>query len=198
MLSQCSSLKTEVEKSLDSKRWVEQYANQLFKFAVSRIGNSELAKDLVQDTFLSALKNADGFRGDISEKNWLYTILKNKIIDHYKSKARAITSSLNEQLEKMNDYFDEEGNWHSMAKPTHWLVNDLQNIETKEFYGILDSCKKKLNELQHMVFTMKFMDDMNSDNICKELNISSSNYWVLMHRAKLQMRACLEKNWFKK
>jgi len=198
VLSQCSSLKTEVEKSLDSKRWVEQYANQLFKFAVSRIGNSELAKDLVQDTFLSALKNADGFRGDISEKNWLYTILKNKIIDHYKSKARAITSSLNEQLEKMNDYFDEEGNWHSMAKPTHWLVNDLQNIETKEFYGILDSCKKKLNELQHMVFTMKFMDDMNSDNICKELNISSSNYWVLMHRAKLQMRACLEKNWFKK
>ena len=197
-MSQCSSLKTEVEKSLDSKRWVEQYANQLFKFAVSRIGNSELAKDLVQDTFLSALKNADGFRGDISEKNWLYTILKNKIIDHYKSKARAITSSLNEQLEKMNDYFDEEGNWHSMAKPTHWLVNDLQNIETKEFYGILDSCKKKLNELQHMVFTMKFMDDMNSDNICKELNISSSNYWVLMHRAKLQMRACLEKNWFKK
>ncbi|HEY4800801.1 MAG TPA: sigma-70 family RNA polymerase sigma factor [Bacteroidia bacterium] len=187
-----------MEKSLDSKRWVEQYANQLFKFAVSRIGNSELAKDLVQDTFLSALKNADGFRGDISEKNWLYTILKNKIIDHYKSKARAITSSLNEQLEKMNDYFDEEGNWHSMAKPTHWLVNDLQNIETKEFYGILDSCKKKLNELQHMVFTMKFMDDMNSDNICKELNISSSNYWVLMHRAKLQMRACLEKNWFKK
>ena len=197
-MSQCSSLKTEVEKSLDSKRWVEQYANQLFKFAVSRIGNSELAKDLVQDTFLSALKNADGFRGDISEKNWLYTILKNKIIDHYKSKARAITSSLNEQLEKMNDYFDEDGNWHSMAKPTHWLVNDLQNIETKEFYGILDSCKKKLNELQHMVFTMKFMDDMNSDNICKELNISSSNYWVLMHRAKLQMRACLEKNWFKK
>jgi RNA polymerase sigma-70 factor (ECF subfamily) len=179
-------------------QWIEQYADTLFKFAVSRVGDSETAKDLVQETFLSALKNADSFRKEISEKNWLFTILKNKIIDHYRSSAKSLVSSLDEYLEKANDYFDEEGNWQPSAMPKQWGIDYSQNIETKEFYEILEKCKKKLNELQNMVFTLKYLDEKNSNEICKELNISSSNYWVLIHRAKLQMRQCLEKNWFKK
>ena len=179
-------------------QWVEQYADTLFKFAISRVGDTETAKDLVQDTFLSALKNTTTFRGEISEKNWMFTILKNKIIDHYRSSAKSLVSSLDEYLEKANDYFDEDGNWQLSAKPQQWGIDYAQNIETKDFYEILEKCKKKLNELQNMVFTMKYLDDSDSEKICKELNISSSNYWVLIHRAKLQMRQCLGKNWFKK
>ena len=70
-----------------------------------------------------------------------------------------------------------------------------QASETKEFYGILDFCKKKLQEMQQSVFVMKYMDDLSAEEICKVLNISSSNYWVLIHRAKLQLRKCLELNW---
>jgi RNA polymerase sigma-70 factor (ECF subfamily) len=186
------------KNNLQSETWVENYSNLLFKYAVARIGDLESAEDLVQDTFLSALKSQDTFRGEISEKNWLFAILKNKIIDHYRSKARSLVTSLNEHLEKANDYFDEDGEWQQSARPQHWAVNYSQDIEKKEFYAILESCKQKLNELQNIVFTMKYLDDIDSENICKELNISSSNYWVLIHRAKLQMRHCLEKNWFKK
>lgn len=188
----------EIKHITKSSEWVEQYADPLFKFAVSRISDTETAKDLVQDTFLSALKTFHAFREEISEKNWLFTILKNKIIDHYRSKAKSFVNSLDEYLEKANDYFDEDGNWNESAKPKQWGIDYSQNIETKEFYEIMEKCKKKLNELQNSVFTMKYLDDKNSDEIRKELNISSSNYWVLIHRAKLQMRQCLEINWFKK
>lgn len=177
---------------------IVQYANSLFKFAVSRVSNIETAKDLVQETFLSALKNTSTYRGEISEKNWLFTILKNKIIDHYRSKTKSLVSSLDKALEMTNDYFDEGENWKESAKPKQWGIGYSQNTETKEFYEILEKCKQKLNELQDIVFTMKYLDEKNSGEICKELNISSSNYWVLIHRAKLQMRQCLEKNWFTK
>ena len=73
------------KSSLFAELWVENYSDLLFKFAVSRVGNNDIAKDLVQDTFLAALINIDGFKGEVSEKNWLFIILKNKIIDFYKT-----------------------------------------------------------------------------------------------------------------
>lgn len=188
----------ETKNILQPTAWVEQYADLLFKFAVSRINNTETAKDLVQDTFLSALKTLHTFRGEMSEKNWLFIILKNKIIDYYRSKATQSITELNKYLEEAESFFDEDENWKESAKPKQWGIDYSQNIETKEFYEILEKCKNKLAELQNAVFTLKYLDDKNSDEICKELNISSSNYWVLIHRAKLQIRQCLEKNWFKK
>ncbi len=184
--------------STNPTEWVDKYSDPLFKYAVVRINDSEIAKDLVQDTFLSALKNSANFRGEMSEKNWLYLILKNKIIDHYRSKARSLTSSINAHLEKNFDHFDENGSWMKNTAPKEWSINYTQTIETKEFNQAIENCKNKLKELQNLVFTMKYIDDFNSDKICKELNITSSNYWVLVHRAKLQMRACIEKNWFNK
>ena len=186
-----------MKTTLNPGQWVEEYASILFKFTVSRIGDGDTAKDLVQDTFLSALKNTGTFRGEVSEKNWLFAILKNKIIDHYRGKAKSHVTSLHEHLEKESDYFDEYGDWQQSARPQHWAVDYSQDIEKKDFYAILEACKGKLNELQNIVFTMKYLDDIDSEDICKELNISSSNYWVLIHRAKLQIRHCLEKNWFK-
>ncbi|MBI3502272.1 MAG: sigma-70 family RNA polymerase sigma factor [Bacteroidetes bacterium] len=178
-------------------QWIEQYADTLFKFAVSRVGDTETAKDLVQETFLSALKNTTTFRGEISEKNWLFTILKNKIIDYYRSKAKQSFTELKEHLEEAENYFD-SNDWNESAKPKEWGIDYSQNIETKEFYEVLEKCKQKLAELQNAVFTLKYMEDKNSEDICKELGISPSNYWVLLHRAKLQLRQCLEKNWFLK
>lgn len=177
---------------------MEHYADLLFKYALIRVNDTEIAKDLVQDTFLSALKNLAGFRKEVSEKNWLFAILKNKIIDHYRSKASKIFTELRQHLEETaHDFFDEEGNWKESAKPNEWEIDYSQNIETKEFYAVLEKCKQKLAELQNAVFTLKYLEDKKSDDICKELGISPSNYWVLMHRAKLQLRQCLEKNWFK-
>ncbi|MBI4681324.1 MAG: hypothetical protein HY753_09040, partial [Nitrospirae bacterium] len=95
-------------------------------------------------------------------------------------------------------FFDEDGNWQQQARPQEWGIDYSQDIETKEFYEILEKCKDKLSELQNAVFTMKYMDEFDSNEICKELGISPSNYWVVLHRVKLQLRRCLEKNYFKR
>lgn len=181
--------------NLDPQKWVKNYSDNLLRFAFLRTGNNEQAKDLVQETFLAALRNAETYKGDISEKNWLYFILKNKIIDHYRKKAASLVTEIDALLEKSSDYFDEAGHWKEAACPKEWGVNYSDPVEKEEFYEILNKCTQKLSELIRIVFTMKYIDEKESEEICKELQITSSNYWVIIHRAKLQVRKCLEKNW---
>ena len=121
----------------------------------------------------------------------MYKILKNKIIDHF----RKASTRNEERLEDDFFYFDESGHWTSNG-PKDWNINYNDTIATKEFFEVFEKYKKKLKEIQSMVFSMKYLDGFESEEICKELNITPSNYWVLLHRAKLQLRNCLEKNWF--
>jgi len=177
------------------QNWVKNYSDMLLRFALLRTNNIDQSKDLVQETFLAGLRNVETFKGDISEKNWLFLILKNKIIDHYRKKASSLIVEIDVLLEKSTDYFDEAGHWKESAFPKEWGVNYDDTVEKEEFYEILNKCMQKLSELIRIVFTMKYLDEKESEEICKELAISSSNYWVIIHRAKLQMRKCLEKNW---
>ncbi|RFM30368.1 sigma-70 family RNA polymerase sigma factor [Deminuibacter soli] len=174
--------------------WVMQYSDMLLRYALPRVHDREIAKDLVQETFVAAWRNIDHFRGEISEKNWLYTILKNKIIDHFRKAANRLTDSLPEIGEETA--FRNNGHWKSENYPAAWGIDYNQGIESKEFYEVLDQCKSKLKDLQNMVFTMKYLEGAASEEICKVLHITPSNYWVLLHRAKVQLRSCLEKNWF--
>lgn len=189
------------QNTLNPKKWVELYADYLYNFAYYRVNNDELAQDLVQDSFLSALKAIDTYKGQASEKTWLISILKNKIIDHYKK-----ASTRNESPLKLSTYdapsydyfFDKQkmGGWQKEAMPKDWSINE-NNYDTKEFYKTLENCLKELPEKWKGVFTMSILEENDSKLICKELEISSSNFWVIIHRAKLQIRACLEKNWLK-
>jgi len=179
--------------SFDPEEWVKKYSDALYAYTVVRVNDSGLAEDLVQETFLSAWKGRASYKGEASEKNWLFTICKNKIIDHYRKKANAIVRVA--ELDNTDQYFNEEEHWTKEGGPKEWGVEYTQSIETKEFYSILEMCKNKLQELQGSVFIMKFMEGLESEEICKVLNITASNYWVLIHRAKLQLRSCLEKNW---
>ncbi len=179
--------------------WVQDYSDQLFRYSILHVTDQELSKDLVQDTFLSAWKNIEKFRGEASPKNWLFTILKNKITDHYRKVAtrqKAQPISNNDHIE--NPFFDEEDHWKTGLYPQPWSVNFENAAETEEFFQVFKSCGSKLKSIQNSVFVMKYVDGLKSSEICKVLRISSSNYWVLIHRAKLQLRACLEKTWIKK
>jgi len=182
---------------LDAKKWVNNYGDMLYRYALPRVNDSEVAKDLVQDTFLAAWRNYDNFKGEISEKNWLFTILKNKIIDHFRKSSTRLTDNL-PGIADSDPYFHEAEHWTSVSAPRDWKTDTDSVIDRKEFYEVLSKCKGMLKEIQNSVFTMKYIDGRESDDICKELNITTSNYWVLIHRAKLQLRACLEKNWFLK
>lgn len=179
-------------KELEPDNWVNNYADALYAYCISRVNDVQAAEDIVQNTFLSAWKARASYNGTASEKNWLYAILKNKIIDHFRKQSSSIVnvSSKEEAL-----YFDDGGHWTNDTAPKEWGVDPDQPVETKEFYNFLDQCKQKLKEIQQSVFVMKYMEDLDSDHICKVLGITPSNYWVLIHRAKLHLRKCLEKNW---
>lgn len=178
--------------SFNPNEWVKKYADALYAYTVVRVSDTGIAEDIVQDTFLSAWKARDSYQGQASEKNWLYAICKNKIIDHYRKQSRNIVQLSNKEE---GLYFDEVEHWSQEAHPKEWGMDYDQPVETKEFYSVLNMCKEKLKDIQQAVFVMKYMEDLDADEICKALNITSSNYWVLVHRAKLHLRKCMEKNW---
>lgn len=185
------------QKKANPQKWLENYGDMLYQYALPRVNDSTTAEDLVQETFLSALKGLDGYKGEASEKNWLFTILKNKIIDYYRKKGtEQATASMPDLRVVEDDWFNEDGRWAENKFPKDWDASD-NPAERKEIQRIINWCKDHLKNLQQHVFTLKYMEDLDSDEICKVLNILSSNYWVLIHRARLQMRDCVEKYWLK-
>jgi len=182
---------------IDPTKWVETYADELYSFARWKVRNEETAQDLVQETFLSALKSSKGFRGESSEKTWLKAILKNKILDYYRKQYQQIKHEpILDESEGLAYWFAEDGHWKKDRRPESWKNKEADPIESREFYRVLNTCKDKLPPKQQLLFTAKYLDDQDSNEISKELAISSSNYWVLLHRIRIQIRECLEKNWF--
>ncbi len=189
----------QTEPLLNPKVWVKTYADYLFAFAKQRINDDELARDLVQDTFLAALEKKDSFKGLSAERTWLVAILKYKIIDVYRKKAggkHVNVDNLRSEV-KIDSFFEENGHWQTAHQPKEFTVNDTDFLEKKEFDLIFKKCLEKLPALWLSVFKMKHLDEEDSQNICTDLQISSANFWVIMHRAKLSLRSCLEKNWDK-
>ncbi len=180
------------QRNFNPNNWVDNYSDELYRYTITRISDTSYAEDIVQETFLSAWKAKETYKGEASEKNWLYAICKNKIIDHFRKQSNNIVkpSSAEEDI-----YFDKLEHWRDEPTPREWSIHYTQPIETKEFYNIFESCKMKLKGIQQSVFVMKYMEEMETEYICKMLDITSANYWVLIHRCKLHLRSCLEKNW---
>lgn len=187
----------EILNKLNPQDWVKKYSDELFGFAFMRVSDEETARDLIQDTFLSALRNLESFKGEISEKNWLYFILKNKIIDYYRKNSKTPLTRINDEQD-IDEFFTDSGHWKKEALPNPFDTAINNQEHSFEFYEILEKCKRKLNALQLNLFSMKFLDEIESEEICKELEISSSNYWVLIHRIKLKIRKCIEKLFYGK
>ncbi|MBN8694393.1 MAG: sigma-70 family RNA polymerase sigma factor [Bacteroidetes bacterium] len=168
---------------------------------MSKTGKTELAEDLVQETFLAGLKAMESFKGKSSERTWLFAILKFKIADHYRkasTKYEVNNQSFSfEDNSYIDNYFSEDGDWKENAAPHSWGVENLNGIENKELASALNFCIDKLPDNQKQLILLKLVEEEETEKVCKELNITSTNYWVIIHRAKLQLRACLEKNWFK-
>jgi RNA polymerase sigma-70 factor (TIGR02943 family) len=184
------------EIEMDPHKWVDLHADYLYAYAITRIGDEEQVRDLVQETFLAALERVDKFEGRSSERTWLTAILKNKIIDVYRKKSsRGLLQSVDIPAEE-TEFFDPDlNNWKKEHWPEPFGVEENDPLHNKEFNNILKLCMKKLPPLWLAVFTMKHMDDESKETICTELKVSDSNFWVIIHRAKVNMRACLQKNW---
>ena len=180
---------------LNPNKWIKEYADYLFNYTITRVNNEDVAKDLVQETFFAGLKAKDNFQGRASERTWLVSILKRKIIDHY----RKINSAKGKAEVKLSFHEDGdyEGQWIEERVPQSWDNESEKNIENRELKDTLEKCISNLPEKYAIVFRMKTIQQFETEEICNELNITSSNLWVMIHRARTQLRKCMETNWFK-
>lgn len=187
-------MSTNIVHTLTPEKWVKSYSDYLYNYTITRVNSDDLAKDLVQETFFAGLKSMKNFQGRASERTWLVSILKRKIIDYY----RKINSTKGRAEVRMNFYVagDNEGEWIEERVPNSWSEDADKNIENAELKGVLDRCINQLPERYGMVFRMKTIQGFETEEICKELDITSSNLWVIIHRARTQLRRCMEDNWF--
>ena len=183
------------QKTLDPSQWVDQYSHYLYNFALGRLRNHQDSENVVQDTFLAALDAAKNFSGKSSERTWLTGILKHKIIDHMRKQYREKPmSDIQNDPDQINQFFDHKD--RLKKKPSGWLPNPEELLEKKEFWAIFQLCQNKLPPSANDAFTLREIEKMDSKEICEILDITQSNFWVLLHRARLQLRQCLEDNWF--
>ena len=178
------------DRDLDPARWLQEHGDVLYRFALGRLRDPQTAEDLVQDTFLAALKGADSFSGRSQERTWLTGILKHKIIDHFRKHKRMF---LSEDLElKEQDpgaFLDRKGEW--TIGQASWITDPEEAYERKEIWKSLQDCLEHLPDRHKEIYVLRELQDQDADEICDSLDISPSNLWVSLHRARLQLRDCL-------
>lgn len=174
--------------------WVDEYGDYLYRFALGKVRHPVTAEDLVQETFLAALRARKNFQGRSSTKTWLIAILKHKIVDHLRRKNRENpTEDMDAFTESADAFFDRKGGWRRW--PRKWGLNPMKIYEQKEFLNVLYRCLSELPPRPANVFMLREVDGLSTAEICKELGISTTNTWTILHRARMQLRRCLEINW---
>jgi RNA polymerase sigma-70 factor (ECF subfamily) len=188
--------------SPDPGRWLDDHGNYLFKYAVFRLRDDVAAEDAVQETFLAALKAYEKFEGRGSERTWLVGILKHKIIDHFRRASReAPIGEDAEEAPEHREFFERrdewQGHWNNDYAPTDWHATPAELIERSDFWKVFSDCLSPLPQRTASAFTLREVDGLTSEEICEMLSITVNNLWVMLHRARLHLRNCLEGNWFK-
>lgn len=184
-----------------AEQWVDLHGDYLFKYAMIRLRDPLKAEDAVQETFLAALKGGKSFGGRSSEKSWLVGILKNKIFDYYRYAGRETSfSDLNFYSDAEGDCFVPEGlhkdAWIHECGPLEWSSPGA-SLDSEVFWKTFHDCSSKLPKNVATVFNLRELDGVDGREICRLLNITESNLWVMLHRARLALRRCLESNWFR-
>lgn len=178
-------------KTSDPAEWVELHGDAMYRFAVLRVSRRDMAEEAVQEAFLAALAARATFDGRSSERTWLIGILRYKLIDllrkHRKDAQRTETASDN--AESLFDH----GIW--IRRPQNWNAAEL-NLEAEEFQQVLADCIDNLPSPMREAFCLRVLDDIPTDEVCKCLDIRTTNLWTLVHRAKLRLRRCLTERWF--
>ena len=175
--------------------WLDRHGDALYRYALMRVREPAMAEDLVQDTLLSALRGHSRFAGESSERTWLIAILKNKIIDHFRRSTHETPLPESDDPDALIDALFETSSDHWLNFPNTWQNPDTA-LENSRFWQVFADCLQGLPARQAQAFAMTELEGLDTENLCKALNISTSNVWVLLHRARLRLRQCLEQRWF--
>ena len=175
---------------------LQQHRPYLLRYALLQLRNQEQADDVVQETLLAALEGRARFAGASSLKTWLTGILKHKILDVIRRKSREqplAASDDGDESATVDSLFKADGHWQQM--PATWGDPD-QALENRKFWEIFEICSKLMPERTARVFMLREVMELSTEEICQELAITPTNLWVILHRARLALRECLEIKWF--
>jgi RNA polymerase sigma-70 factor (TIGR02943 family) len=179
---------------LDFAHSVQALRPQLLRFAQAQLRNAAWAEDAVSETLLAALAKPQAFAGQSQLKTWLVGILKHKVVDQIRRHSREVSATTQEDDEDIDALlFDDSGHWRTA--PAEWGDPEAA-CGRREFFAVLELCVEKLPGVQGRVFMMREWLELDSAEICKELAITTTNLWVLLHRARLRLQACLQEQWF--
>lgn len=183
----------------DVSVWLAEYGDALFRYAKKRVGDRDVAEDLVQDTFLAALRSASEFEGRSKVLTWLIGILRHKIADHMRKLARQRERDEKHRQEQQQADVFHNGHWRVGLRP--WTKdaqesNPASAIESREFWQVVESCREKLPAKLATAFRMRDLEQLSMADICETLEITTSNLSVRLHRARVLLRECLDQNWF--
>ena len=188
--------------SITIKSWVEAYSDKMYSWTLYKTNSKETSEDLVQETFIAAFQSFEKFEEKSEPKTWLFGILNHKIADHFRKVYRQPVvneSDRNPEPGKFffDTFFDADGSWIKEQRPQSW-PDDSHLLDDAEFVKILQVCMKKLPANWFAAINLKYLEEKKGEQICQELEITATNFWQILHRAKLQLRKCLEVHWFKK
>ena len=182
------------DSSSVAERWLDEHGDALYAYALPRVRSPEAAEDLVQETLLAALSSRDRFDGRSSARTWLISILKHKLVDHLRKAVRQRPLTEVQSSPEMSELFDARGRWK--VKVSAWKGDPHLVLEDAEFRGVLARCLAGLPSRIAQLFWLREAEGIGSEQLCQELDISPTNLWTMMHRARLRLRKCLSINWF--
>jgi RNA polymerase sigma-70 factor (ECF subfamily) len=175
--------------------WVKAYTADLYAYTLSKVSDKLTAEDIVQNTFLAALESLHRFESKSGPKTWLFSILKNKISDYYRQKYKQVESL--SDIDGTDELFDKNGRLKAPCSSIQWST-DEELLDNPEFLQALHYCIAALPKKMSTVVGLKYLDGTDSQSVCQKLDISQTNFWQIMHRAKLLLKTCLENKWFRK
>jgi len=186
---------------LSDEVYLEEVRNQMVRFATIQLSDVTQAEDAVQEALIGALKNAKSFNGRAALKTWIFAILKNKIADVLRQKQRTVNisslQSKDNEDENISELFDRKGFWKVDERPVTW-GNPEASMREGQFWVVFESCLEHLPPKQARVFMMREFIELDANEICETLELSTSNLHVLLHRSRLRLRECVENNWYLK
>jgi RNA polymerase sigma-70 factor (TIGR02943 family) len=183
-------------RASDPADWVDRHGDAMYRFALLRVRDPDVAEEMVQDALVAALAARAKRNATSSERTWLIGILKHKLIDHFRANAskRRVTESI-EPDRAVEAMFSKRGLWS--PGPGRWASHPRCTLENEEFWKVFRECNANLPPAMADAFCLREIEQMSSREVCQVLGISSSNLWALLHRARVRLRNCLEVNWFK-
>ena len=179
----------------DPDTWLQRYGDDLYRYALMRLRDPSVAEDMVQETLLAALKARQRFAGQSTEKTWLIGILKHKIVDHFRrSRREQSLEDIEGAADRQEAYFDDRGHWNTAIQA--W-ERPAEALEQEEFRQVLADCIADLPQRFADLYILREINGMPSEEVCKVLDISTTNnLWVMLSRARMRLRRCLELRWF--